>query len=186
MRHRSPEFIKTVIRLNKSGFPIGLGLRGLVGDKKVEWSVRAQAARLFAKVHDREASSILLRLFFAEEDQMELLNTALLMGHLDDIRTVGPLIQAIEDGNPHRRRAATQALGWINDPYARAVPGLARVLTDLSQPGDMRAGAANSLAYLHSLKILPDLISMLSDSNVEIRFWCVYAIRLIKLVVRQS
>ncbi len=180
MRHRSPDFVATVGRFNRTGVPLGLALRGIIGDKNFEWPVRGQAADLLATIHDREAPLILLRLFFTEEDSTELWNIALVIEALDDVRAVGPLIQALEDGNPHRRGATARSLGLINDPHARAVPGLMRVLTDSSQPVNVRTEAAESRAYLSSFKAIPALIAMLSDSNAEVRFWCVFAIGKIK------
>jgi HEAT repeat protein len=102
--------------------------------------------------------------------------TALILERVDDARAVRPLITALEDANPDRRRAAARALGWMRKAGTRAVIPLARVLTDTSQPVAVREEAAESLAYSHSKAAIPALISTLADPHVGVRFWSVFAL----------
>ena len=104
------------------------------------------------------------------------METALTLETLGDLRAVRPLIGALSDPNVDRRAAAARALGWIQGAGRRAANALSAALADLSQPVAVREEAAESLAYLHSPRAIPGLIRALSDPDVRIRFWAVFAL----------
>ena len=151
-------------------------LRALMLDMSEGWLVRGSAARLLAMSKPHQALSNLLDQFFEQTDQVELWETALVMESLGDRRGVGRLAEALSDENPHRRHAAARALGWIPNPGNRAVDALIGALTDRQQPHSVREESAESLAYLHSKRAIPALISALQDREVRIRFWAVFAL----------
>ncbi|MGA2434416.1 MAG: HEAT repeat domain-containing protein [Bryobacteraceae bacterium] len=49
-------------------------------------------------------------------------------------------------------------------------------VTDVSQPVAVREEAAESLTYLYSPRAIPALISVLTDPDVRVRFWAVFAL----------
>jgi HEAT repeat protein len=145
-------------------------------DKGAPWLIRGSAARLLAISNSSSTVGALLHQFFGQDEKDELWDTALVLETLSDRRAVGPLAGALNDPNPHRRHAAARALGWIPQAGNRAVEALIGALTDQRQLQPVREEAAESLAYLYSRRAIPPLISVLSDSDVRIRFWAVFAL----------
>ena len=170
------ELVRTVQRYERDGLGLGHALRTIVTDPGAGWIDRGEAACVLAIADDGGVTEHLLRQFFAQEEKDELWETALTLERLGDVRSVRPLINALNDLNPHRRHAAARALGWIRRSGSRAASALIKALTDVSQPLAVRAEAAESLAYLYSSRSIPALISALADSHVCIRFWAVFAL----------
>jgi HEAT repeat protein len=156
--------------------PLKLALRQVMLDPAAGWYVRGFAARVLAIGDARGAVTALLDLFFDQTDKNELWETALTMEWLGDRAAVGPLAEALNDANPHRRHAAARALGWIPKAGGRAAKALIQALLDQSQPQPVREEAAESLAYLHDAKAIPALISVLDEPDVRLRFWAVFAL----------
>jgi len=176
LQHRRPWLGQAVRRYDRPGLPFARALHALVTDPAAEVNTRRAFAELLAPRDGGEVTKCLLRQFFELDGSEELYATALVLESIDEARTVQPLIGALEDGNPDRRRAAARALGWMRKACPRAVIPLARLLTDVSQPVAVREEAAESLAYSHSKAAIPALISTLSDPHVEVRFWSVFAL----------
>ncbi|HXI41408.1 MAG TPA: HEAT repeat domain-containing protein [Bryobacteraceae bacterium] len=168
--------VRTVERYERDGLGLGNALRTIVIDPSAGWIIRGEAARVLAISEDGAAAEYLLQQFFSQEGKDELWETALTLEHLGDVGSVRPLIDAVSDMNYHRRHAAARALGWIRKPGSRAVSALINALTDASQPLAVREEAAESLAYLDSSRAIPPLISILTDPEVRIRFWAVFAL----------
>src|SRR6202023_668179 len=120
-------------------------------------------------------SERLLKQFFSQQEKIELWETALTLEQLGDVRSVTQLTRALHDPNDHRRHAAARALGWIRPAGSRAATALIDALTDVSQPIEVREEAAESLACHHSSRAIPPLISVLTEPDVRIRFWAVFA-----------
>jgi HEAT repeat protein len=106
----------------------------------------------------------------------ELPETAITFEQLGDVRSVTHLARALNDPNHHRRYAAARALGWIRPAGSRSATALINALTDVSQSIEVREEAAESLAYHDSSRAIPPLISVLTDSDVRLRFWAVFAL----------
>jgi HEAT repeat protein len=178
MEHDKPtcELVRTVQRYERDGLGLGYALRTIVTDPGAGWMDRGEAACVLAIADDGGVTEHLLKQFFSQEGKDELWETALSLERLGDVRSVRPLIGALNDLNHHRRHAAARALGWIPRSGSRAASGLIKALTDVSQPLAVRAEAAESLANLYSSRAIPPLISVLTDSDVRIRFWAVFAL----------
>lgn len=176
-QHDKRTFVQTVQRHQHTGLSLGDALRAIVGDPRAGWLTRVEAGRLLQVANPGLATEDLLEQFFSlERKKDELWEIALTLEHLRDRHAVAPLISALKDLNQGRRKAAARALGWISKPGIRAVDALIDALSDPSQPPAVREEAAESLAYLHSSRAIPPLISGLSDSDVRIRFWAVFAL----------
>jgi HEAT repeat protein len=160
----------------RSGIPIDLALRAMMRDPEAGGYRRGTAAKLLALADARASVGILLDLFFAQTDKIELWETALAIEHLADCAAVPRLVDALYDANPDRRHAAARALGWIWPVGRRAAKALIQALLDKSQPQPVREEAAESLAYSRSAEAVPPLISVLNEPDVRMRFWAVFAL----------
>jgi hypothetical protein len=166
-----------VARLERQGYSLVDAIGAVVIDPARFQHDRAAAGRLLEIAEDGRAVRLLLDLFFAQEGKDEMYVTALTMEELNDARAVGPLIRALlEDDNPHRRHAAARALGWIRPAGRGAALALARCVADAGQPQAAREEAAESLAYAGRVETIDALISVLTDSDVRIRFWAVFGL----------
>ncbi len=116
------------------------------------------------------------RSFLAQTEKIELWETALTIEHSGDQAAVPRLVSALNDRNPERRHAAARALGWIWPVGRRAARALVGTLLDKSQPQPVREEAAESLAYSHYKGAIDPLIAVLSEPDVRIRFWAVFAV----------
>src|SRR5258708_962672 len=149
MRHDESKrvLVRTVERYECEGLGITHALRTIVTDPGAGWIDRSDAAGVLAIAEDGAVAERLLQQFFSQEGKDELWETALTLERLDDVRSVGPLIQALSDQNHDRRHAAARALGWIRNSGSRAVNALINALTGGSQPPPVRAQAAEAPAY---------------------------------------
>jgi HEAT repeat protein len=167
----------TVAKFERRGLPLVDALRAVMLDPARFHLQRAAIGKLLAVAGDGEAVQALMGLFYEQTEKDELYATALTLESLNDRRAVPPLIHALlEDGNPHRRRAAARALGWIRQPGRTAALALAGCLVDPSQPQPVREEAAESLAYVGTRETIEALISVLRDPDVRIRFWAVFGL----------
>jgi HEAT repeat protein len=148
----------------------------MILDPNAGWLTRATAAKLLAVADRRSTTAALLNLFFTQSEKIELWETALTIEHYGDPAAVPPLVDALYDANPHRRHAAARALGWIQPVRKRAAKALVQALLDKSQPQPVREEAAESLAYSGYEKAIDPLISVLTEPDVRIRFWAVFAL----------
>ena len=170
------EMARAVQRYERQGLPLRRALLTIVTDRVAGWIARADAARVLAISDGGVVAQHLLEQFFSQEGSIALWQTALTLETLGDLCAVRPLIVALSDANVDRRAAAARALGWIRGAGQRAANALSAALADLSQPVAVREEAAESLAYLHSPRAIPGLIKALSDPDVRIRFWSVFAL----------
>jgi HEAT repeat protein len=160
-----PELVRYVVREERSGSPLVAVLWKLILEPKAGWSKRAAAARVAALADPRGTVTALLGLFRTQEEASDLWETALALKGLADTRAVPQLIRSLRDPNPDRREAAVRLLGLIRNAGPRAARALMATVTDTSQPPAVRGQAAESL-----------LIEVLSDPDVEVRFWAVFAL----------
>jgi HEAT repeat protein len=156
--------------------PLATALRSIMLDAGADWQTRGTAARLLAIDDASGAVNSLLDLFFAQTEKDELWITALTIEHAGDRAAVGRLVDGLYDSNPHRRHAAARALGWIPRAGKRAAKALIAALLDKSQPQPVREEVAESLAYCNYPQAIPPLISVLTEPDVRIRFWAVFAL----------
>jgi hypothetical protein len=175
-QHRRPDLGQAVRRYERPGLPFAQALHALATDPAAYWDTRREIAGLLAPWDGGEATLCLLAQFFELSGSDELYQMALILERSDDARALQPLIGALEDGDPGRRRAAARALGWMRKAGTRAVIPLAHLLTDASQPVEVREEAAESLANSRSKTAIPALVSTLSDPYVGVRFWSVFAL----------
>lgn len=176
LRPAGPELVAILNRYERSGVALESALRRVIIDPAAGWYLRGFAARVLALADARGAVSDLLDLFFVQTDKIELWETALTIEHFGDRAAIRPLAEALYDTNPHRRHAAARALGWIPKAGVRAAKALIRALSDKTQPQPVREEAAESLAYLGYAGAIPELISVLSEPDVRLRFWAVFAL----------
>jgi HEAT repeat protein len=155
---------------------VDCALRAIAVDCAAGWHARGISAELLAGVGDHSATAALLRQFHEQAGKDELWETALAIERSCDSRAVPPLIHALNDANPDRRRAAARALGWVHAAQRRASKALARALADRSQPQPVREEAAESLAYVRSRTAVPALIAASAEPDVRIRFWSCFAL----------
>jgi HEAT repeat protein len=172
-----------VSRDKRAGDRIEIVLHDIAIDANIHSYTRALAAELLVGVGDHRATTSLLRQFFMQERYDDLVETALTLGDTGDLLVSQPMIDALRDSNPDRRRAAARVLGWLHVPGLAATMqrnsaarALSNVLTDRNQPREVREEAAESLAYLSSVPAIPALIAVLDDPDVRIRFWAVFAL----------
>jgi HEAT repeat protein len=166
-----------VAKFERQGLPLEEALRVVMLDAAGDHFGMAAMGRVLAISGDDQAVQALLKLFFEQTEKDDLYTTALALEDLNDRGAVRPLIQALlEDGNPHRRRAAARALGWIRPPDRAAALALAQCLVDTAQPQPAREEAAESLAYVGTRETIEPLITVLRDPDVRIRFWAVFGL----------
>jgi HEAT repeat protein len=175
LRPAGPELVAILNRHERSGVSLESALQRVILDPAAGWYLRGFAARILALADPRVIRS-LLDLFFVQTDKIELWETALTIEHFGDRAAVRPLAEALYDSNPHRCHAAARALGWIPKAGVRAAKALIRALSDKTQPQPVREEAAESLAYLGYAGAIPELISVLSEPDVRLRFWAVFAL----------
>lgn len=109
-------------------------------------------------------------------------------------RAVGALTAMLQDGPPVRRRAAAYALGWIDlglQPR-QVTEALVSALKNRRNPPALRGQAAESVASILGVpkttggapRVLPTveatLINSLADHSPEVRFWCAYALGVLR------
>ncbi len=145
-------------------------------DPAAWWLARGTAAKMLATADASHTILELLDLFFAQTEENDVWETALAVEHLGDSAAVPRLIHALHDDNPHRRRAAARALGWIWPVTKQAAKALVLALEDRTQPPPVREEAAESLAYSGYEKAIEPLILVLEESDVRMRFWAVFAL----------
>ncbi|MEZ5400227.1 MAG: HEAT repeat domain-containing protein [Bryobacteraceae bacterium] len=158
------------------GLSLVEALRAVMLDPGLSQFDRAEVGRLLLLVRGERPLDDLLELFFSQSEKDPLYLTALTLETLGDQRAIGPLIEALEDENPHRRHAAARALGWITPSTRRAALALARCLADREQAQPAREEAAESLAYVGTRETIDALIGVLGDTDVRIRFWAVFGL----------
>lgn len=166
----------SVDRAERSGVALPNALLGVVLSTEADWQYRAAAARLLALTDASLAADSLLDLFFRQVEKSDLWNTALTMESFGHRSLVGPVIEALQDDNSHRRHAAARVLGWIPRAGGRACEALMSALLDPSQAQAVREEAAESLAYFRDPRVIPALISVLKERDVRLRFWAVFAL----------
>jgi HEAT repeat protein len=176
MRRRQPELVSRLRKCEGGRRQIGPALRAVMLDPGAGWYTRGSCARLLALDEASDAMTALLDLFFAQTERTELWDTALTIESGGDASCVPRLVAALHDSNPDRRHAAARALGWLWPVGRRAAKALVRALLDPSQPLAVREEAAESLAYSDYKGAIEPLISVLSENEVRIRFWVVFAL----------
>lgn len=178
MEHALPgrELTRRVRQLEGEGLSIALALTEIIRDQTTGWFVRGHAAQVLAVADRAMPLHILLDQLASEDGKDELWDTALALEGLADVQAVTPLIAMLASPSAHRRRAVARALGWIPTAGHNSAVALSRLLTDSSQPAEVREEAAESLGYLNSVRAIAPLISVLHDADVRVRFWAVFAL----------
>lgn len=177
MRGNNRMLSVAVAKLERQGLSLVEALRAVMIDPTHSRFAKVEAGRLLSIAGDDQAVRTLLNVFFEQTEEIPLYETALALESLNDLRAVPQLIHALsEDDNPHRRRAAARALGWLRWPGRAAALALARCLTDPTQPLAAREEAAESLSYVGTHETIEPLISVLGDPDVGIRFWAVFGL----------
>ena len=92
-----------------------------------------------------------------------------------DKRIEPALILALKNGRrPFNRAAAAYALQMVTSP--RTIRALESVVKNKSERPLVRGHAAESLAHCHRRMSHDVLLSGLSDSSKDVRFWCAFAL----------
>jgi HEAT repeat protein len=162
--------------LELPGVPFEHTLRAAILENSVDWSAKRVAAELLSVADPKKTTRSVLDLFFGQTEADEALQAGLLLEKHADLASVPLLIEALHDENPHRRRGAARALGWIRRAGNRAAEALVEVVVDKSQPEAVRETAAESVSYRHYRKAIPALISVLDDPSPGVRFWVCFAL----------
>jgi hypothetical protein len=178
LRHMRAE-VDRLIRLHRSAPLHGLLLQVVLDPPRGQLT-RSDAANVLNRAFRRDVSTQpLLDLFLRrQQEHDELYETALTLEMCAGVIAIRPLIRAmLGDPNPHRRKAAARALGWMHrwrrPSIARA---LAQCLTDPAQPQPAREEAAESLAYAGYASSVPALAATLRDPDPRLRFWAAFAL----------
>lgn len=175
LRSHERPIATAVAKLERQGLSLTEALRAVSLDTSL--AGRATAAAILSDAGDDLAVRSQLELFFQQTEKDDLFITALTLEHLSDLRAVQPLVRALlEDENPHRRRGAARALGWMGWPGRAAVRALGRCVADPVQPQPAREEAAESLSYVGTRETIDALISALSDPDAGLRFWAVFGL----------
>jgi HEAT repeat protein len=158
-------------------------LHDIAIDTNIDSGLRSLAADFLLRVNEHRVTVSLLKQFFEQKRYEDLMETAMVVEDTGDLLVSEPMINALQDSNIDRRRAAARVLGWLRVSGRAAtvhrnsaVRALTNVVTDRKQPVAVREEAAESLAYLYSPSAIPALISVLDDPDVRIRFWAVFAL----------
>lgn len=177
MHRKDSILFLAVAKLERQHIPLLEALRAAMLNPSLGHFTRAEAAKLLSLDGSDISVQALLKLFFVQEEKVALYSTALTIESLNDRRAIPQLIHALQiDNNPHRKHAATRALGWIHPSDRKTALTLARCLVDPSQPQPARQEAAESLAYVGTRETMEPLISALSDPDPQIRFWAVFGL----------
>jgi hypothetical protein len=168
MRDQDRTLATAVAKLERGGIPLAGALRAIMLDRARFHQECAASGKLLAVAGGGEAVRALMGLFFEQTEKDDLYATALTIESLNDRHAVPRLIGSLlHDDNPHRRHAATRALGWIRQPGRAATLALAHSLVDAAQPQPAREEAAESLAYVGTRETIESLISVLRDPDVS-------------------
>jgi HEAT repeat protein len=87
------------------------------------------------------------------------INAVQVLGEMEDIRAVGPLVAVLQDADWHVRESAVKALGEIKDTHA--VEPLIAALKD--QDGFVRNSAAKALGEIKDTRAIEPLMAVLND-----------------------
>jgi HEAT repeat protein len=145
-------------------------------DASAGYWVRGDAARMLALFNAKRVRRKLLQLFLSQAEDPDVLETALTIERLNDPGLVPALVQALHDNNPHRRRGAARALGWIQGAGPRAAGALVRVVLDATQPAFVREEAAESLASYEYRWVVTRLAEALQSADPGLQFWIAFAL----------
>jgi HEAT repeat protein len=125
--------------------------------------VRRGAVDALAEICKYDAGLLLEPL--RDEDSVVRANAALVLGYLEDVRALEPLISALNDSNSDVRRSAAIALGNLKD--IRALEPLIPALSDNSS--DVRRSAAFALGNLNDSRAVDPLIQALDGKDSDVR-----------------
>jgi hypothetical protein len=156
--------------------PLDKALEQVMLDTSAGYWVRGDAARMLAFADAKRVRRKLLQLFFSQTKDPDVLETALTIERFNDRKLVPALIRALQDDNPHRRRGAARALGWIRGAGARAAGALVSVVLDRTQPGFVREEAAESLASYEYRWVVRRLAEALPGAEPGLQFWIAFAL----------
>lgn len=131
---------------------------------------------------------------------------AWLLGRLEELGALAPLLGALVDPDAALRAEAARALGSLASPEASpslvralrqdadertreaaawalgligdddVIEPLLEALGDTSEVPAVRGQAAESLSSQHNARAIPSLIAMLADPSPEVRYWCAFAL----------
>lgn len=105
---------------------------------------------------------------------------ALALGVLCDRRATGSLIQVmLGDPDTMVRQLAAHSLGNLGS--SKAMRALREVLTDQGQDSSLRGATAEALGAYFAFDSAAELISGLSDTSPEVRFWSAYALGFMRI-----
>lgn len=179
LRGHDAALAASVAASERAGHSLTEALREAFAQVASDYFALSRVAELLSfDRRDRHAGArALLEVFFRQTEKDELYTTALAIERLNDRFAVPALIDALlRDANPHRRRAAARALGWIRRPGRAAALALGECLADPAQPQPAREEAAESLAYVGTGETIYALESVLQDPDVRLRFWAVFGL----------
>lgn len=147
---------KAALVLQEIGLPAVASLRNLLYDRRED--VRSLAGE------------ILRKLGWETGEEEELAQRLVRQGKWDEAARLGkpavqPLLSALRDAEPERRRMAASALGTVGDPSA------AESLISALQDGDagVRCKAAWALGKLGGEKAVVHLVEALQDDDADVR-----------------
>lgn len=148
----------------------------VINDTQIDTYIRLAACWLLSRIGNEMSIPALIKAF---QDDNPLLRRAA-------VQAVGDLNAEKQEVIPHLanvlfndkevevNKAAAYALGWIGGE--RAVGLLLEVLCDKGCASAVRGMSAESLSNAGGKTAIPKLVQALSDSSIEVRFWCVFAL----------
>ena len=108
-------------------------------------------------------------------NQLDAFEAAKAVWEDSDKRLERPLILTLENGRrPFNRAAAAYAMQMVTTP--RTIRALESVVKNKSEHARVRGYAAEALAHCHRKKSHVVLLTGLSDSSKNVRFWCAFAL----------
>lgn len=173
-----PNSLKPIVEkdlklLSASGLNSFGSLVRAVQSKDLDKKTRALSCWALGQLRDKRAVRALM-VAFGDSSRDVRWEAAKALHIIEGKTAIRPLIVALHEGKPDQRAAAAYALGALRD--RRAVGALLVRLRDTSEHSRVRALAAEGLAHIGDTEVVPDLITALSDSSPEVRFWSAFAL----------
>ncbi len=141
---------------------------------KQEPDLRATACWYLGRLGDCRGLSTLARCLH-DEDVYLRCAAARALGELGGDEAGAQLVECLElERDPDVRMAAAYGLQMTGGPRAAGV--LLSISRDTHEEDRVRGMAIESLAYVADSRVVTDLVELLDDPSVEVRFWTIFSL----------
>jgi HEAT repeat protein len=160
--------------VQKAGITSVAQLIEAVGDANRELPIRLNACSLLAWLHESSATTALEHALEEGADEGLVWEAAKALVQLHAENAAPTLLRVLNRGNSTKQSAAAWVLGWLG--LSNTVPSLRATALNPHLEVTVRGHATEALGVMQAREAVPDLITLLSDSSPELRYWAAYAL----------